>query len=320
LPGSRTEIVDNPTETNPSDNSIFPHESEFIVKSLKSYTVEEIGGSSFLRMYGNDLERLSIQAHTSARQRDDEYIIDSILTWRKLGVLVKTLLSIEAWRNFVLLPAGNVAYKNIDWNRTGDNKDDYLLPLLAKNRNSLRCAFILHAETTIVGLLNLILYRKESCEEMENDTSIALVDYCARQIATLATPIASNEMIRLQKEPLTANQLTQRLHTRSAVEEIHENLLGTMFKTAVSVTTLARYLCEHFDYLPLGTQSRILDTHDFLLMMIPLIEEPPWTRRCEKPLPANRKFDTSSGRTTMQWEKLMENFEWKVVQPANLLG
>jgi len=184
LPGSRTEIVDNPTETNPSDNSIFPHESEFIVKSLKSYTVEEIGGSSFLRMYGNDLERLSIQAHTSARQRDDEYIIDSILTWRKLGVLVKTLLSIEAWRNFVLLPAGNVAYKNIDWNRTGDNKDDYLLPLLAKNRNSLRCAFILHAETTIVGLLNLILYRKESCEEMENDTSIALVDYCARQIVS----------------------------------------------------------------------------------------------------------------------------------------
>eukprot|EP00639_Heterosigma_akashiwo_P001681 CAMPEP_0194573106 /NCGR_PEP_ID=MMETSP0292-20121207/9436_1 /TAXON_ID=39354 /ORGANISM="Heterosigma akashiwo, Strain CCMP2393" /LENGTH=224 /DNA_ID=CAMNT_0039424253 /DNA_START=33 /DNA_END=708 /DNA_ORIENTATION=+ len=48
--------------------------------------------------------------------------------------------------------------------------------------------------------------------------------------------------------------------------------------------------------------TRILDTHDILLSLIPLIENPPWTRRLD------------SGK----WEKFVE-LKWRTVEPVDLL-
>ena len=113
----------------------------------------------------------------------DEYVVEAILTFGKVSTLVRTLLALEAWRTFVLCPRRNDNV-NDGTSETGGCGDSTLLPLLAKNGNSMRCAFILHAETTLVSLLNLILYRRESCEEMDGETAVALVDYCARQMVS----------------------------------------------------------------------------------------------------------------------------------------
>ena len=63
-----------------------------------------------------------------------------------------------------------------------------------------------------------------------------------------------------------------------------------------------RFICEHSDVMPLSVASRITDTHDFLILTVPLIENPPWTRRLD------------SGK----WQKLVEQ-NWKDVQPIDLL-
>ena len=47
----------------------------------------------------------------------------------------------------------------------------------------------------------------------------------------------------------------------------------------------------------------MLDTHDILMLLCPLVETPPWTWR---------------NRDTAQWMKF-ENQKWKVVKPINLL-
>jgi hypothetical protein len=159
------------------------------VASLQEFPVEAIGCSPFLKMYGYDVERLSHQAHICARRQDgDEYVVESILTHKKLGVLIKTLLAIEAWRTFVLVPKEEPH----DVASVGDGEEDEaattilarktLTEKLAENKSSLRCAFILHVETSLCSLINLILYRKENVEEMDNDCCVALVDYCARQM------------------------------------------------------------------------------------------------------------------------------------------
>lgn len=177
LPGSKTQI----THSNESDRksslafanqgSIFVsvYETEKIVESLQAFTVEEVGSSPFLHMYACELERLSLQAHASAQMNDgtsgDEYVVEAIMTFSKIPILVQTLLAVEAWRMNVL-------------------RSDRLAPLLAKNGNSLRCAFTLHVETTIVCLLNLIFYRQEACAEVDAETAVALVDYCARNMVS----------------------------------------------------------------------------------------------------------------------------------------
>ena len=115
-------------------------------------------------------------------------------------------------------------------------------------------------------------------------------------------------MVRRQREPGTVEELAKTIQNRSTIEEIHDNRLDTEFKSAVVATSLARHLCEHIECLPIGAQTRILDTHDYLQMMVPLIDEPPWTRR--------RK---SSKTGNMVWEKLYDNRDWREVAPSDLL-
>lgn len=50
----------------------------------------------------------------------------------------------------------------------------------------------------------------------------------------------------------------------------------------VTAVALLRFLCEHLHRLPLGVMTRVLDTHDVLLGLVILVENPPWTRRTEE--------------------------------------
>jgi len=52
----------------------------------------------------------------------------------------------------------------------------------------------------------------------------------------------------------------------------------------------------------LSVLSRITDTHDYLMLIIPLIENPPWTRRLDKG----------------KWQKLID-LKWTNVPPIDLL-
>jgi hypothetical protein len=196
-----------------SSNIVSFVETQSIVSTLCSFPIDEIGSSRFLKMYGYDLERLSIQAHLSAKRQDgDEYVIEEILTQKKLSILVTTLLTLEAWRTLCLHPRG-VAEKKDGKSALGEK--------IVKNQNSVRCAFILHAETTIVSIMNLICFRRENCEEMTSEIAVALIDYCARQLSVLATPVHENEMLRLQKEPGTIEAQARHIQSRSLFDEFY---------------------------------------------------------------------------------------------------
>ena len=169
-------------------------ETESIVQSLNSFPIEEIGCSPFLRMYAYDVERLTLQAHVCAKRQDgDEYVVDAILSHGKLECLVRTLLAVEAWRLFVLdvdadieVDANADAEGDADAGGTIDGISLPFIERIAKNQSSLRCAFILHVETTLTSLINLIVFRRENCNELASDSaiSIALVDYCARRMVS----------------------------------------------------------------------------------------------------------------------------------------
>lgn len=166
-------------------------EAEYIIESLQPFSIHEIGCTPFLRMYGYEVERLSMQAHLSAQLCDgDEYVVDAILTHGKVLTIVKTLLAIEAWRLFVLFgSSGSESTSGASESKVTEGSTNRmeitsksLAERLAENKSSLRCAFVLHVETTLVSLLNLIMYRRENCAELSSDVTVALVDYCARQM------------------------------------------------------------------------------------------------------------------------------------------
>jgi len=284
------------TETNDGDSRcssilpevmIAPQEAEQMVEALRPFTVEEIGSSEFLKMYACTAERLCIQAHSSAAVVDqgNEYIVEAILRHGKLTTLVETLLAMEVWRTQVL---------------------PLLLEKMA-SQNALRCAFILHVETTILSLINLCLFQRHGVEALNDeraDASIALVDYTSRCLVQLATPLCQNPMVQRQKQQQQQQQQQQEKIAEDNTAALQDTILDTYFVTCVASVTTARYLTEYMDALPLSAQSRILDTHDFLLLMIPLVEEPPWTR----------KTSTQPSR----WEKLVD-YHWEAIPTSDLL-
>jgi hypothetical protein len=203
---------------------VSPMEAESMISSIQHFPISEIGSSSFLKMYGYQIEKLSLQAHASAAMStttttststtasivggggggEDEYVIDLLLTHDKVVPLVQTLLSIEAWRIFVL-GSNEKNQENSRNNNNNDDDDDNInnndnnndtnndtttsndknesfIECIAKQGNSLRIAFILHVETTIVSLLTLLCYRKDHVMDIENKVLLSIVDYCARQM------------------------------------------------------------------------------------------------------------------------------------------
>lgn len=231
-----------------------------------------------------DISRLNLQAHASAQNQSDEYVLESILTFGLLPHLVSDLLAVEAWRTHVL---------------------PLLLPDLASNGNSMRAYFTLYHEATLVNLLEVLLYHKHVVQSL-GDKALELVDYCARRMASLSVPVGSNPSVARAKKFRTAAEECADITAKDKVQEIKDHALDLEYKAAVASVAIARYLTEHFEALPLSAQSRILEVHDFLVLVVPLVEEPPWTRR---------RSDNGG------WQKLSDgqNGKWDDVEPGELL-
>ena len=206
IPGSRTKIIDRVDFTdekslhhNPSSESnvfiMSGYEADGIVQSLETFPIEEIGSSLFMHMYTYNLERLSLQAHASATlirsdpnlSTEDEFVVESILNFEKIPVLVQMLLTLELWRLNLMhsIPFNALDDERVCANYNQDLLNGSFLSYLASHGNTLRLSFILHTETTLVCLLTLVLFRRVSCHDMDCDTAIALVDYCARQMVRM---------------------------------------------------------------------------------------------------------------------------------------
>ena len=279
----------------------------------------------------------------------EEYIVEAFVeNTDKLEDLIKTLLALEYWRDNVLFQKGkgskvkNEEDEEVEFEIEGGERDELLdaydslndvdggedvddtfvtkglASLLAENGNSLRAAFILHAETTIVAVLNLVFYKGIPPAFLEGDGDqflLSLVDYCARQLVFLGTPEGSNPALHRQKSPLSTSNMSTYLETRSRLDEIQDSVHDESYKTAIATVSLARYLCENVEELPASIVSRMLEVQDFPLLMVPLIEEPPWTRRRQ----VEQKKDDNRTITKTVWEKLNDNNEWSEVFPKDLL-
>ncbi|KAL3782387.1 hypothetical protein HJC23_005435 [Cyclotella cryptica] len=319
-------------------------ETETLLQSIHAVPLDEIGSNKFMEAYCINLERLSIQAHLtagvlSAREAievpvssnptvasdllnswgasDGEYVVNSFLEHpEKVEAMVKTLLAIEFWRSNVLFRRPEKENEGEDeCKETYDfvgRKEEALAHRLAANGNVLRAAFVLHAETTIVSLLNLIFFNRIPAALLEgngDEVLLALIDYCARQLAFLGAPLESNDALYKQKNPRRTSELAEYLEQRTRLSEMKDSLCDSTYQTAISAVALSRYLCEHVNEFGPSLVSRMLEVHDFPLLMVPLIEEPPWTRR---------RLSEKDGTSSTIWEKLNEHNEWDVVSPTEL--
>ena len=261
-------------------------EAERYCESLKEFDITNVGSSAWLEQH-KCIEKLNLQAHHSAMSNSDEFVLEAISTFQKIGTLINNLIVIETWKEFVF-------------------------PKLLDNiagKNNIRTYFIFYHEATLINFFEVLLYHKHIVSEM-GDKIIDLIDYVARKLIRLSSGYDFRSLELNQNPPSSSTAysseqvkaLAESLESRDPKEELLQHFKDIEFRICISCCSIARFLCEHADSMSLSAVSRISDTHDYLMLFLPLIENPPWTRR------------TSQGK----WEKLIEH-KWQVVEPINLL-
>lgn len=261
-------------------------EAERYIESLRKFELNEVGNHEWMEQH-RKLEKLNLQAHHNAMTNSDEYVMEAVLTFDKLGVLIHDLLLIEAWK-------------------------ENIYPLLTSElagRNTMRLYFILYHEATVINLFEVFFYYKHVIEAT-GDKMLDLVDYLARKMTRLNTmnykfrnhDLAGKSSSSSSITSEVAKEFASQLEKRTPVEELETHWLDIEFRTCVAAVAIARFVSEYADVLPLSVISRITDNHDYLLLIIPLIENPPWTRRLE----------------TGKWQKMIDQ-KWTIVPPIDLL-
>jgi hypothetical protein len=260
-------------------------ETERFVESLCKFDLTQVGSVAWMEQH-RKFEKLNIQAHQNAMSNSDEYVLEAFLTFNKLEVLIYDLLLIEAWK---------------------ENVYPLLLDKLA-GRNSMRIYFILYHEATIINLLEVFLFYRHVCEA-GGEKMLEVVDYIGRKLVRLNNTSYDFRLHDISSERASntltaesAKQYADDLSSRSPVDELKSHFLEIEFRICISAVAIARFLSEHADAMPLSVISRITDIHDYLILCIPLIENPPWTRRLD------------SGK----WQKLVDH-KWQEVKPIDLL-
>ena len=277
-------IEDEPTAVNSNVAPIVDAmETERIVESLVKFDISQVGSTAWMDQH-RKLEKLNIQAHQNAMTNSDEFVLEAVLTFNKLDTLIHDLLLIETWK---------------------ENVYPLLLDKLT-GRNNMRLYFILYHEATLINLFEVFLYYRHVCEA-GGEKMLELVDYVSRKLARLNN--TSYEFRQHDREDdevgatvESAKKFAETLESRSPEEELKKHFMDIEFRICISAVSIARFLCEHADSMPLSVVSRIADTHDFLVLIIPLIENPPWTRRLN----------------TGKWQKLVDH-KWVEVKPIDLL-
>ncbi|DBA01557.1 TPA: hypothetical protein N0F65_011528 [Lagenidium giganteum] len=264
---------------------VMPPEAEQLIESqIVIQPVESIGQSAAWLSYHHVVEKLNLQAHQSAQHKQDNFVVEALLTYNKYPTLLTNLLALELWKTNVF-------------------------PLVqAKNREnaSMRLYFILYHEATLSNLLEVAFYHEHVVESLDDDLMLEVVDYCVRKLTWLIS-LPRSAIAQQTTFHKSGSEIVEMMRTQSPANELARQQMEIEFRIAVQCVTILRYVAERLHLLPLSIVSRLMDTHDVLLSLVVLVENPPWTHKV-----------IEDGTEEVRWKKFSHQ-KWKFVEPSDLL-
>jgi zinc finger MYND domain-containing protein 10 len=301
-------------------------EAERLVESLEPFPLEEVGSEKWLKQH-EVLEKLNMQAHHCARTNSDDFVLEALVTFDKLPTIIHELVVIEAWREnvFPLLEKDVV--------KRGSSMRAYFTLYHEATLSNLLESIFYHdyaAEAVGDAVIELIdwcarrliylnaLPEKHSVvwapEPKHNPKRKQRVEAAkkAKAAAAAAAKAAGSETKesapaqKLEIDEETREEIkaaAAEMNKRTPEEDLRQQYLSVQFRVATASVTVMRYLCAQGSKLGVTVLSRLIDTHDVLTLVVPLIDNPPWTRRIA---------------ATGTWEKWVE-MKWVPVPAAELL-
>jgi hypothetical protein len=143
---------------------VTPFEAESFVRSLQEVDVREYGGYIWVRQL-EYLQKLNYQSHRNAKAREDEFVMDAVVTEDKVGVLIHQALVAEVWKSKVF-------------------------PLLKPALQEVRSAkpyLMLYYQGVLLSFLEALMYHRSVIDTAE-DLLVDFIDYCYRKLLPLLAP------------------------------------------------------------------------------------------------------------------------------------
>lgn len=249
----------------PTFEDLTPFEVDHFVDDLEEHQLEDVGSSRWLSQHER-MEKLNWTAHSQAKEGFDEYVVDQFNTSEKVPLLVYDLMLIEVWKEKI-------------WP---------LVKSKIAKFSSLRTYIPVYHEATLTNLLEVCLFHRTTCEEAQ-DALVDLVDYCIRKLRYL---------LHTPNEELVHQVSAKECAEWDSVMALNQQFNECEFQICMCVISILRFLTDHRVALPLAVTTRLLDTHDVLQLLVPLMEKAPWVR---------------TNRVTGRIEKFEEH-KWQVVE------
>lgn len=147
-----------------------------------------------------------------------------------------------------------------------------------------------------VAVLNSGVLQKALSEQLKENTQLSAKDMAEKMATTSPAAELESQANELQFQvAVTAAAGRSAVQTRCTLMLVSSSGRTGTDSIERLVAAVLRFLCEHIESIPLSVFNRMLQTHDVMLLLIPLIENPPWTRR----------------RPDGKWQKLVD-FKWQV--------
>lgn len=235
-----------------AENVIFPGESEAYIQELKPMGVDIIGSDKW-SVQRERIEKLTMQAISNVAQKMDEFVTNQLISHDKVAILIHELVCVDLWKRNVF----SLLFKQSVTPTTGF--PTYL---------------ILYHEASLVSLLEVVLFYRESCENL-NETVLDLIDYTHRKI----TELIMNEDVKVDNENggMEAGESPE-----SIIKEMKEQETKIAFGVQMKSLSILHYISDHLSVQPLSVSTHLLNTHDFPYLLVSVIERSPWTRAGEE--------------------------------------
>ena len=140
-----------------------------------------------------------------------------------------------------------------------------VLPLLS-GVHELRLYLLLFHQATLINFIECLTFHPQLILHLADDPLIELTDYCHRRILTLHSPPTPSHSF-----PSPDTDLDPTLRLTQQVADID-------FACAACAVSVLRYVTDHIDALPLSVTARLLQGHDTLSLLLPLLPHSPFTR------------------------------------------
>jgi len=136
--------------------------------------------------------------------------------------------------------------------------------------SSLRTYIPVYHEASVANLLEVCLYHRTTCEEA-GDALVDLVDWSVRKVRYLLS--RSNE--ELVRQVANVKECADWDNVRCLDEQFCE----CEFQVCMCAIAIIRFLTDHRAAVPLAVTVRLLEAHDVLQLLVPLMEKAPWVRK-----------------------------------------